>query len=172
MPTWLYLACWLAAALLLIGFASAGIAKQLKLRDLRRRQGLLLLDALERYSEWVAAQRHAPVFQGESAEVAQALDEATTLRMAWFPELGSDMAELLGIHARLLHFLSMQGALRERDAEAWLETDHDGRFMALWRQLHAVHQTMQAKLALLGVVLPEPPAAVLPAHYAQRESNA
>ena len=151
MSTWLYFALWLLAALVALAFVSAGIARNLRLREVRREQGVLLLDALERYGEWVAAQRHAPVFEGESAEAAQALDEAGLIRSGWFPELGADMAELLGVHARLLHFLEAQHALRQRDPDAWIETDHDGRFLALWRQQAAVLQTLQVKLAALGV---------------------
>lgn len=154
MSTWLYFALWLLAALVALAFVSAGIARNLRLREVRREQGVLLLDALERYGEWVAAQRHAPVFEGESAEAAQALDDAGLIRSGWFPEFGADMAVLLGVHARLLHFLEAQHALRQRDPDAWIETDHDGRFLALWRQQAAVLQTLQVKLAALGVAAP------------------
>lgn len=167
MPTWLYFGLWLLAALVLVGFASAGLAKHLRLRELRRQQGILLLDALERYCEWVAAQRRAPVFTGESTEAAEALDDACTIRLGWFPELGAEMAELLGVHARLLHFLTAQHALRQRDPEAWLETDHDGRFMALWRHTHALVQTMHAKLSALGEMQLETEPAGDPASFSQ-----
>lgn len=155
MPNWLYFTLWLLLALLLAAFASAAIAKHLKHKAVRREQALLMLDALERYSEWVAAQRYAPIFEGESNEAADALDEASTLRMGWFPELALDMAHLLAIHARLLTFLSIQHGLRQRDPDAWIETDHDGRFLALWRQLHMVMQRLQKKLLYLGTVSPE-----------------
>jgi len=157
MSAWLYFGLWLLAALVALAFVSATIAKRLRLREVRREQGVLLLDALERYGEWIAAQRHAPVFDGESAEVAQALDEAGRIRTGWFPELATDMAELLGVHARLLHFLAAQHELRQRDLDAWLDTDHDGRFLGLWRQQLAVLQTLQAKLAAMGIVSPMPP---------------
>ena len=163
MSAWLYFGLWLLAALVALAFVSAAIAKHLRLREVRRAQGVLLLDALERYGEWVAAQRHAPVFEGESAEAAQALDDAGLIRTGWFPELATDMAELLGVHARLLHFLASQHELRQRDPDAWIETDHDGRFLGLWRQQLAVLQTMQAKLAALGLVSPMPQWAPEPA---------
>jgi hypothetical protein len=171
---WLYFGLWLVAALVALAFVSAAIAKRLRLREVRRQQGVLLLDALDRYGEWVAAQRHAPVFDGESAEAAAALDQAGLIRSGWFPELATDMAELLGVHARLLHFLAAQHELRQRDPDAWIETDHDGRFLALWRQQLAVLQTMQARLADLGIVSPMPQWPVQPAGDASdiRESRA
>jgi hypothetical protein len=150
MPTWIYLGLWLVTALVLIAFLSAGIAKHLKMRQLRREQALRLLEALERYGAWVASQRYTPVFFGESSEAAEALDEACLVRMGWFPELSSDIAELLGVHNRLLHFLNSQHALRQRDPEGWLETEHDGRFLALWRQQNCVVRSIQVKLSALG----------------------
>ena len=48
-----------------------------------------LLQALQRYSDWVCAQRLAAVFQGEGPEAAAALDRACTMRQAWFPELST-----------------------------------------------------------------------------------
>lgn len=167
-----YFGLWIAAALVGIAFFSSWLAQYLRVRDLRRQQGLLLLDALERYCEWVVAQRRAPVFLGESNDAAQALDDACTIRLGWFPELAADMAELLGLHARLLDFLTRQDALRHSDAEAWLETDHDGRFMALWRHQHALYEAMQAKLfALAGATL-ETQGAEAPGSFARQRSVA
>ena len=154
MATWLYFGMWILCALVLVAFLSATIAKHLHLREMRRRQGVLLLDALDRYAEWVAAQRYNPVYAGESPEAAEALDQAGMIRIGWFPELAADMAELLGVHARLLHFLSTQHALRQRDPDAWIETDHDGRFLALWRQQATILQTVQGRLATIGAVSP------------------
>ena len=150
MAPWIFFALWIVAALAAVAFLSAGLANHMRMRELRRRQAAVLLDALARYGAWVAQQRHAPVFLGEGGEAAEALDEACLVRLRWFPELGPDMAELLGVHNRLLRFLDTQHALRQRDLEGWLETEHDGRFMALWRQLSCIESDIHAKLATLG----------------------
>jgi hypothetical protein len=152
-----YFTLWLLAALLAIGFLSAYIARHRRLRTLRRQQAVRMMGALRRYSEWVASQRRATGFTGESAEAAQALDEAATLRIGWFPELAGDMAEVLAEHNRLMQFLATQNALRLQDPEAWLESDHDNRFMALWRQQVYAMQAMREKLKLLDTLDSEPP---------------
>jgi hypothetical protein len=145
-----YLSLWLVLLLAGIAVLSALLTRRHRLLQASRRvQGERLLQALARYDDWVAQQRHAPGFRGESTEAAQALDEACTLRMTWFPELAADMAELLALHNRLLHFLSAQQALRLADAEAWLESEHDGRFVALWGQQRAAVLAMRQKLQLL-----------------------
>jgi hypothetical protein len=143
-----YFALWLAAALAAIGVLSFFVVRLWWLHTLRCEQGLRMLDALTRYCEWVAAQRHAPHFVGESAEAARALDEACAIRLACFPDLAGDMAQLLGVHNRLVDFLDRQQQLRERDAEAWLESDHEGRFVALWHQQALVIRAIQEKLRL------------------------
>jgi hypothetical protein len=167
MTTWVYFGTWFLLALGIIAFFSAWLAKQLRMREVRRRQAALMLDALERYGAWMALQRHAASYNGETQEAAEALDEACTLRMGWFPELATDMAELLGIHNRMLHFLAAQHALRLLDAERWLETDHDGRFLALWRQHMNVMQTLLAKLSIIGNIAPAAGGVVAPARYMQ-----
>jgi hypothetical protein len=105
-----------------------------------------LLGALQRYSAWVCAQRLAAIFQGEGPEAAAALDEACTIRLAWFPELAGDMAELLAVHNRLISFLGTQQALWLRDPERWVDSDHDKRFMALWRQHRFALEALLAKV--------------------------
>lgn len=139
-----YLAAWLLAALGLIALLSAALARFKRRHDLYRAQAHQLAQSLQCYSEWVRAQRLAAVFQGEGPEAAAALDEACTIRMTWFPELAGDMAQLMAVHNRLVNFLGTQQALWLRDPENWLESEHDKRFMALWRQ----HQI--ALLALHG----------------------
>ena len=145
-----YFALCLLVALIAVGFLSAFIAQQRHAREMRREQALRMLAALARYGDWVAAQRRAPRFLGESPDAAAALDEACTIRMAWFPELAGDMAELLAVHNRLMNTLAAQDALRQRDPEAWLESDHDDRFMALWRHQLFAMQAMRRKFKLLG----------------------
>ena len=134
METTTYLAAWLLIALTGVAALSWSLARYQRRHDLRRIQADRLLQALQRYSDWVSAQRLAAVFQGEGPEAAAALDRACTIRLAWFPELAGDMAELLGMHNRLINFLSTQQQLWLRDPEHWLESEHDKRFMALWRQ--------------------------------------
>lgn len=149
-----YFGLWLAAGLVATGILSAWLARQWRLRERRRGQGLRMLEALGRYCEWLGLQRHAAQFQGEAAEAAQALDEACAIRVAWFPELAGDMAELLAMHNRMMRFLAAQQALRLRDAEAWLESDHDGRFGSLCRlQAYAIAAVRQ-KLRLDAVAPP------------------
>ena len=128
------LAAWLVLAVSSAGVLSWFLTRHGQRSDLRREQAERLLRALNRYSEWVHAQRLAVVFQGEGVEAAAALDTACTIRLAWFPELAGDMAELLAVHNRLLNFLGTQQALWLRDPERWLESEHDKRFLALRRQ--------------------------------------
>ena len=141
-----YLAAWLLAALVAIAILSWRLARHRRREDMRRLQAQRLLQALQRYSDWVCAQRLVAVFQGEDPEAAEALDEACTIRLAWFPELAGDMAEVLAVHNRLISFLSAQQAMWLRDPEHWLESDHDKRFLALWRQHRFALQALLARL--------------------------
>jgi len=146
MDSTLYLVLSLVALLVAIGILSWVLARHKGRDDLRRLQAQQLLQALQRYSEWVCAQRLAAVFQGEPPEAAEALDEACTIRMAWFPELAGDMAQVVAVHNRIINFLGTQQALWLRDPEHWLESDHDKRFMALWRQHRYALQALLARL--------------------------
>jgi hypothetical protein len=136
-----FAACLIAALLALCGL-SALVARLKSRRDLRRAQADQLLRALQRYSAWVCAQRLAAVFDAQDRQAATLLAQAHTVRTAWFPELARDMAKLMAVHKRLVHFLGAQHALWLRDPQHWLESEHDQRFMALWRQhrfaLHAL----------------------------------
>jgi hypothetical protein len=78
----------------------------------------------------------------------RALDEACAIRVACFPDLAGDMAELLAVHNRLVDFLDRQHQLRRSDTEAWLESDHDARFVALWHQQALAIRAMKEKLRL------------------------
>lgn len=158
MDTTTYLAAWLLAALLGIGVLSWALARHKRRHDLRRIQAQQMLVALQRYSEWVCAQRLAAVFQGEGPEAAAALDQACTIRLAWFPELAGDMAELMSVHNRLLNFLGTQQALWLRDPEHWLESEHDKRFMALWKQHRFALQALLHKLERAASVRIQPAA--------------
>ena len=154
---------YLAALIALPGVAalSWALAHYGRRQDLRRDQAQRLLRALQRYSDWVCAQRLAAVFQGEGAEAAAALDTACTIRLAWFPELAGDMAELMAVHNRLINFLSTQQQLWLRDPEHWLESEHDKRFMALWRQHRYALEALLTRLQQVtrATISPAPPAA-------------
>jgi hypothetical protein len=141
-----YLAAWLLAVLVAIGVLSWALTRYNGRHDQRRAQAQHMLQALQRYSAWVCAQRLAAVFQGEGADAAAALDQACTIRLAWFPELAGDMAELMAVHNRLVNFLTTQQALWLRDPEHWLESEHDKRFMALFQQHRFALQALLARL--------------------------
>lgn len=141
-----YLLAWLALALVAIALLSWGLTRVQRRFALRRTQAQRLLHALQRYSDWVCAQRLTAIFQGESPEAAAALDHACSIRRGSFPELSGDMAELVAVHNRVLNFLATQQALWQRDPDRWLQSDHDARFMALWRQHRLALQALQRKL--------------------------
>ena len=153
-----YLAACLLAALLGVAVLSWLLARHRRRHDLRRIQADRMLRALQRYSAWICAQRLAAVFQGEGREAAAALDEACTTRLAWFPELAGDMAELMAVHNRILNFLSTQQALWLRDPEHWLDSDHDKRFLALWRQHQFALEALLARLQQVASVRIQPSA--------------
>lgn len=152
MHTTLYLAAWLLVALLAIGVLSAMLARYKSKQDLRRIQAHKMTEALHRYSDWVCTQRLTAVFQGEGPEAAAALDEAGIIRLAWFPELAPDMAAVMAMRNKIVNFLTTQQQLWLRDPELWLESDHDKRFMALWRQHQAALQALLARLEPLACV--------------------
>lgn len=134
MSSLVYYSLWLVAALTAVSLVSATIARGMRLREVRRLKALELLDALGRYSDWVAGQRRASLFQGEGEDAETPLEEARHITQGWFPELADDLVEILIVHNRLVDFLWNQQLLRFRDPERWLESDHDSRFLELWRQ--------------------------------------
>ncbi len=147
-----YFSLWLVAALIAIALVSATIARRLRLREVRRLKALELLDALGRYSDWVASQRRAAFFQGEGDEGSLPLEEARNIKQGWFPELAGDMVEILIVHNRLVDFLWNQQLLRFKDPEGWLESDHDTRFLELWRQHRYAIEGVHIKLRSLAHV--------------------
>ena len=160
-----YHALWIAIALSGIAMASALITHRLRMRELRRLQAEQALEALARYCEWLAGQRRAPVFQGELPPERSPLVQLCALQQAAFPELGRPTVALLLVHARMLDFLWRQQGLRDGDTEAWLESDHDARFLALWREHGAaVHELAVRLRDRAGVPLADAePEAVFPA---------
>jgi hypothetical protein len=72
----------------------------------------------------------------------------------------------MAVHNRLLNFLGTQQALWLRDPDRWLESDHDKRFMALWRQHRLVLQALLTRLERATSVQIEPPARQRESTYA------
>jgi len=157
LSTLAYHAAWLALLLAGIALASALIARHLRRREIRTLKAEEMLQALACYAEWVADQRRAPAFRG-AARSEQLLNQACGLATNWFPELSPAMAELAALHDELVDFLARQEALRLQDPELWLESDHDGRFMGLWREhrlrMHLVAERL--RLAARPVIDAEP----------------
>jgi hypothetical protein len=156
-----YYLAWLAIALVLTGIASAQIARHLRWRELRRAKALELMEALEHYSMWVAAQRHASYFHGVADDDREfPLEHARSLVVGWFPEASEALLAAYAVHNRLLEFFWAQQVLRLRDPEGWLESDPERRFAPLWRQ----HRQALTRIAALleapapGVAMPSRPA--------------
>ena len=147
-----YYLLWLVGGLLAIAVISAGITRHLRLRLLRRLKAVQVLDALARYSDWVAAQGRTLFFQGDAREEDSPLQEVRSIRQQWFPELSNETAEIFAVHARLIDFLWTQQMMRVSDPEAWLESDYDRQFMDLWRlHLRAVHEAAEKLRIVAGV---------------------
>jgi hypothetical protein len=146
MQALLYHASWIALALLLIAGASAWLPLRLGARDRRRQHAEAALDALARYSEWLAAQRRPAAFQGDRTDAGSPLAEFRALQQASFPELAPALVRLLEVHVRVVDFLWRQQVLHGRDPEGWLESDHDRRFMALWNDHRDVVHGLAARL--------------------------
>lgn len=145
---------WLAAGLAIIAIASAAIARRLRLRLLRREKAMQLLDSLATYTEWIAMQGRAAYFQG-AADVDSPLQSMRNIQFEWFPELSEETTRVFEWHARLIDFLWAQQMLRLSDGEAWLESDHDERFLQLWRAHREAVEAMAETLTEISGA-PEP----------------
>jgi heme exporter protein D len=143
-----YYLVWLAVGLAIIAVISALITRQLRRRVMRRLKAVEMLDALMRYSEWVASQRTTLLFNGALQEGASGLGEVCALGRRWFPDLSAQLAQICTVHARLIEFLAGQQALRQQDPETWLESDPEARFLEHWRQHVGPVQQVLAKLRL------------------------
>lgn len=137
----------LGAGLLVIAIGSAVMVWRLRVREQRRYQAVALLDALARYTEWVAAQGRAVCFQAATQQGTPALQEIGALQGRWFPELAAGVRALSELHLRLAGLLRLHERLRAQDPEAWLESGHDAAFMALWREHCALAQELERHLA-------------------------
>lgn len=145
-----YYLAWLAAGLAIVAALSAAITRQVRWRALRRLKAEQLLEALAAYTSWVAAQRGAAYFEGDGRDGDSPVREVRRIQREWFPELSGETAELLDVHARLIDFLWTQQVLRLNDAEAWLDSDHDGRFDQLWRLHREAVRSAEDELELLA----------------------
>lgn len=145
-----YYLLWLLGGLAVTAIVSALITQRLRRRVMRRLKAVELLDALGRYSEWVAAQRRNLLFQGDVREDACVLGEVRAIVRQWFPDLTAAAAQVFAVHTRLVEFLSAQQALRLQDPEAWLESDHDVRFVEQWRELDSAVERLARQLKLVG----------------------
>lgn len=142
-----YYLLWLAVGLVLTAAASAIITWQMRQRVLRRLAAAELLDALARYSEWVAAQGRVVFFEDDAPQATDPqLQEVRTVQRRWFPELSQQAEQLYCVHDRLVDFLLNQRKLRLRDFEAWLESDQDAAYMQLWQQHCWAVQAMEERL--------------------------
>lgn len=148
-----YYLLWLTAGLVLTAIASALITLHLRKREVRRLKGDELLDALARYSEWVAAQSRMVFFQADTqGTTVAALQELGAVQQQWFPELCREAEEVFAVHRRLIAFLLKQRTLRQQDPEGWLESDQDSGYMALWQQNCWAVQAMEQRLGRAGSV--------------------
>lgn len=145
-----YYLSWLVGGLVVIAIASALIARRLRRGAMRRLKAVELLDALGRYSEWVAAQRRSLLFQGDVQEDAWALTEVRGIAQQWFPDLAGAAAQVFAVHTRLVEFLGTQQTLRLQDPEAWLESDHDLRFLEQWREHSVAVKRLAQELRLVS----------------------
>lgn len=142
MTQFAYYGAWLLVGLLLVAAVSATLTWLMR----RREQALVLADALARHSVWVAAQRTRTELELRREEADAALQEARTVQARWFPRLAGELSAVLEIDRRLEQFLVSQHQLRMTDPEAWLVSDHDERFMVLWRDYLGAVESMTDKL--------------------------
>ena len=146
-----YYLLWLAVGLALTAIASAIITLRLRWCETRRLKGAELLDALGRYSEWVAAQGRGVFFQADTRETTDAaLQELGAVQQRWFPDLSREAEEIFRVHRHLIAFLLSQRSLRLRDPEGWLESDQDAGYVLLWQQHCWAVQAMEQKLGRAG----------------------
>lgn len=153
-PAGYYLLCF-AAGLLVCAALSFAIAAHLRMRELRRIQAMQLREALALYSQWIFSQRHAAFFDAEVQQAGTGLvRELCLLQQHCFPELTPQAREIFAVHEGLIAFMQAQDALRRQDAEAWLESDHDARFMELWRQHQSVTKSVITELDAFAASAP------------------
>ncbi len=129
----------LLVGLLLAAVLSGVMVRRVRLRVTQRSKALRLLAALGRYALWPAALRgplaeDMPDDLGDAPSRA-ALAEVQALQARGFPQAEPQMARLRQADAALREFLQTQQALKLRDTEAWLESDHEMRLDGLCERL-------------------------------------
>jgi len=132
-PFYDYALC-LVAGLVLAAAVSAAITWHLRRRELRREHVLVLMQALTRYADWLAAQRGGAGLSPHRELADRALLAASRAQGRWFPQLRADLSRLLEADGQLESFVYRQQQLRMSDPEAWLESNHESRFAHLLRQ--------------------------------------
>lgn len=137
-----YYTLWLIGGLLVIAAFSAGFTRLMR----RREQALILAEALARHTAWVAAQRSRLDLDLRREEADAALHHAAQVQARWFPRLSTELGDVMRIDQRIDGFLMHQSRLRYHDPEAWLESDHDGQFMSLWREYLEAVEVVTLKL--------------------------
>jgi hypothetical protein len=150
-----YYLLWLAAGLVVSAALSSAVTAHLRVRELRRFQAMQMREALAQYSQWIFSQRHAALFDPQIQEAGTSfLQELCVLQQHCFPELATLAREILVVHEGLIAFMRAQDALRTQDAEAWLESDPDARFMELWQQHQLATRSVIAELDAFAVSAP------------------
>ncbi len=146
-------------SLLLALVPGVGIAAGLSLllvRQLRRRMFTLMRqramrETLARYAAWVAllhgplaeeAEEAASADDPEATASAQALAEAGQLQARHFPQAEPEIARLRQADVALREFLRTQADLKQRHAEAWLESDHEARLARLCLRAETAAQAL------------------------------
>ena len=158
-----YYLLWLVAGLLAIAMASGLFVWRLRLRQARELKAIELLDALARYTEWVAAQGRAVRFQAPVQDGDPALLTIGAVQEQWFPEFGELAQALFAVHLKLAQLLRSHRQLRLQDPEACLESGQDASFMALWREHCRAVQALEQQLAAAAQSSPAPARLTFPA---------
>lgn len=146
------------AALALAAALSGWITRHQHRREARHLQAVQLAEALARHAAWVASQRRNATFVLNEDVAEAALRQASQIQARAFPDLAREWAAVRDVHARLLAFLASQQRLRLADPEAWLESDHDARFLALWHEHQQVLEALTRRLegAMRGAPVDRP----------------
>ncbi len=132
------------------------LVRRLRRRVLRVSRQRAMREALARYRAWVTL-LHGPLAdEAESAASAddptarasgQALAQAGQLQALHFPEAEPEIARLRQADAALRDFLRTQADLKQRHAEAWLESDHEARLARLCLRAEAALDALARAVA-------------------------
>ncbi len=132
----------LLVGLLLAAVLSGVMVRRLQRRATRQARALRLLAALGRYAVWPAALRAPLADEIPEAPTPALLAEVQALQARGFPQAEPQMARLRQADGALREFLQAQQALKLRDTEAWLESDHERRLDGLCERLQAAIEAL------------------------------